>query len=70
MLMPLQGVSKLGEFSAPSDLVFPAFGKDTILTLGSSRRAVDYEALWGSRLRELARGHKPSGAGPWLPLVG
>lgn len=56
-----QGVSKLGEFSAPSDVVFPAFGKDPILTLGSPRRALDYEALWGARLRELARGHKPTG---------
>ena len=60
-----QGVTKLGEFSTTSDLVFPAFGKEAILTLGSRHRNVDFENLWGRHLHK-GRQQGPQPAGAWL----
>lgn len=40
------GVSKLGEFVADSNLVYPAFDGQPILTLGSPMRDADYETMW------------------------
>ena len=59
------GVSKLGEFVADSNLVYPAFDGEPILTLGSRERDVDYEALWTRRLNALApKEERPTGAAP------
>jgi Ion transport protein len=40
------GVTKLGEFKIKSSITFPAFKGSSIITLGSQRRAVNYERIW------------------------
>lgn len=58
-------MSKLGEFSAPSAVVFPAFGKEAILTLGSRHRSPDIHGMWGHHLAKRHRGLKPQWSSRW-----
>ncbi|EFN52792.1 expressed protein [Chlorella variabilis] len=57
-----RGVTKLGEFLVESDLVYPAFDGEPILTLGSKERDVDFEALWTRHLQDsLPKRERPTG---------
>lgn len=49
-----KGVLKLGEFTQPSNVVFPEFKYNPILTIGSDERFPDHEQMWR---RELQRRH-------------
>lgn len=62
-----RGVTKLGEFLVESDLVYPAFDGEPILTLGSKERDVDFEALWTRHLQDsLPKRERPTGVLVWL----
>jgi hypothetical protein len=56
------GVSKLGEFVADSRLVYPAFGGEPLLTLGTGERDVDHERLWTRHMQGLLpKGERATG---------
>ncbi|PRW33312.1 transient receptor potential channel [Chlorella sorokiniana] len=56
-----KGVTKLGEFEEDDGLVFTAFEDTQLLTFGSDRRRLDFEAEWRRRLREMCGKRKCEG---------
>eukprot|EP00878_Enallax_costatus_P035836 GHUV01040072.1.p1 GENE.GHUV01040072.1~~GHUV01040072.1.p1 ORF type:complete len:139 (+),score=50.64 GHUV01040072.1:319-735(+) len=50
-----EGVAKLGEFEVQDAVVFKAFGKDSIMTMGADHYEVDWESMWQERLSEYSR---------------